>query len=1183
MFRNPVSVVCLALLMGSVSSAFAGAPDVYRITDDVLVRNPPRFSVNIDFGGGYAPWDIDRTINAWNRMVSAEPLLFQHNGIADGGGEDYLEHRNMPYLSYWDCARSGFWDGADIRVYRVVEGRLTLVRKATISRSVIGVEASGAHSEERVYFTSKGAPVQSGDLYILDMQRDAMPTQMRPNLMAKGYPMFDGIVDKTGPLQWSVDRSTFAPEGGSTASLKVVSTEPDPSRRVAMWQWYMVSNSHDAVFFPDKSYRLQIWLKQKDVANGAIRIQVGTITNLVLQAGAEWKKYEVDLPVHSPRERYQIQQGDGTRLMVGFSGSGTLWVDNFLVYQTDTPMFAFLPEYMSRVKEWHPAVIRLWGGFSAPTLDAWVLKGFRQPSRASIHGTGAPSYASLDVELQLCADVGADPWLVVNPLFREEELDGLMEYLAGPPDRGYGKLRAAQGRREPWTSAFGMIHLECGNECWNSIFSPRAWPGNPAFYARVADRLFAALKHSPLYRKDKFECIANGWDSSVAVGGWTPRVAAESREADRVDIAMYFGGWEKGVGGEGGQDDVYQDRLLATPIEYGPKLLQTLQMDPALFPRLGGALAPDTALTSDLMVGYTPRSQASAAPGVTLPPEARLAGMLCENETRRAAIIRSVGGLREAIEKPAWDIARLVLATHPSFKPKAAELLGGIDADAASKLVLAMNNLGGAPGEMTSVVKSHPGILDGLIRAVPFSSNEVATLRGVAGGGRLDYYVVNKIGKHVGDAVADLVRQGDEAFLRALEAEVTPEHVKGGVNIASCEGSGAISSACDLYAGAMLQEMKRDPAFASKACAAFAARPDLFAEAVGRIAERFPEGLESSFKKPFAATPWGAKLLMYETLPAPVVRKLCEISTKALYSPDLGATMEARRIVAAAFAMALADAAPAQALSRDAAFKTAVEGQMKSRILDVFLTAAAKDSSLGDRLLKAVQRMPPGVGAKGLAVYEAGPGYSLPGPGKPLNEEDENMGKSLASGTATLDSFMLALSLGASPISYYNFKSGAYWSSHKHPLDPIPYPTWLALQLRNRYMTGDMVTVEPVSVATRDIADKRVMATTNDGKGSEKLVVGRKGVAMTACYAFRDGPRHSILIINRDFRAAREVRLQLPFRPSGKARLYTLTHADPTAHNRLEYAVKIGEQPFEGLKDGMVVTVPPASVYLMVD
>ena len=1172
-----VGVLAVQLL---ACHARAMVPDVYRITDEVLVKQPPRFAVNVDFGGGYAPWNIDRMINAWNLMVSGEPLQFQHNGIADGGGEDYLEHKSMPGLSYWDCARSGFWDGADLYIYRVVEGKLALIRKAVIALSLIGNTDKGEKTEERVYFTRKGPAIQAGDLYVLRMQRNSMPSQMRPNLMPKGYPFFDGIVDKVGKVDWSIDTGTHAPEGGSAASLKMVCRDGTAYEPASLWHWFMVSNSHDSAFFPDKSYRMQVWLRQEGVSNGEIRIQMGTITNMILQADSQWRKFEVDLPVHHPQQRYQTFQGGATRLMIGVVGSGTVWIDNFLIYQTDTPPFAVLPTYLKLLKEWHPQVLRLWGGFSAPTLEAWLFKGFKQPSRGGIGGTTAPSYASLDVELQLCVDTGADPWLILNPFYTDEELAHLMEYLGAPASQGYGALRAAQGRREPWTSVFKTITIECGNEGWNGIFSPRAWPGNPTLYSHIADRLFAGLKNSPYYRKDAFEFVANGWDSSLTVGGWTHRVAEESREATRIDMAMYFGGWEKGVGGDGGPDEVYQDRLLATPIEYGPKLINTLLMDPDLISRLGKTLQERPELVKQALAAVKVQSPASGPS--PLPVDQRLTAIMQLDPARRAMFIRCMKGMREAIDKPAWDVARIVLGTSPAFKPRAGQVLG-MDPEVAGQLVVRFNNLGSAPGEMTGVLRKHPEVVEGLVKALPFTESEIQTLRKVSSGGQLDYFVVNKIGKHVSDAAGDYVAAGDQAFLTALREGLTPQNMRHALTIVGCNANGALFTACESYTGALLQGMKDDPVFARAVCAELAQHPDFFHDPARGVTAGMSEGLLEAWAHPFEVVPWGSKILMLDTLPRDLVADLRGRVLDLVRNPDMGASPEVQSLVAASYALQAGDTAPVLAISNNTAVAQLLERRMQSTIMAPFLDAAGEDARVGDALLRGLQRVPPGPRAKGLAVYEAGPGYSLPGPGKPINDEDENMGKSLASGTATLDAFMLALSRGASPIGYYNFKSGDYWASQKHPQDPIPYPTWLALEMRNLYAKGDLMLVEPEAVQVADIPDKKVIATTNDGKGSEKLVKGRKGVAMTACYAFRDGSHHAFMLINRDFKAARQIKLDLSYRPAGRAMLYTLTNPDPKAHNRVALEVKVESRQLDDFSNGYVVTVPPASVYLITE
>ena len=1173
-----------AVLMGVAALAGGGdvpPPDVYRVTADVRLADPPRFSVNVD-SGAYAPWDVDRRMNVWNRMASCEPLQFQHNGIADGGGDDYLEHRNAPGLSYWDCARSGFWDGATVTVYRVADDALKVVRQAVVSRSVMGLDAAGGRTEERAYFAAKGPAVRAGDLYVLRMVRDRMPAQMRPNLFPRGAPSYDGIVDRQGDVQWRIDSATFCPEGGSTASLRMDCRGGTPARPAGLWHWFMVTNATDVQFFPGRAYRLQAWLRQRGASDGQVHVQVGTITNLLVEVGDAWRKVEVDLPVAAPQSRYQAMQGDGTRLLVGMVGEGTVWVDNLLVYQADTPPFAVLPPYVEQLKAWHPQVLRLWGGFDAPSLDAWLEDGFRQPTRGGLSGSAGPAYTSLGTMLRLCREVGAEPWLILNPFFSDAELAGLMEYLGGPADRGYGTLRARQGQVEPWTQVFARIRFECGNEAWNGIFSPRAWPGNPALYARIADREFGLLKRSPYYRPAAFECIANGWDSSLNAGGWTHRLAQASREADRLDIAMYFGGWEKGQGGDDNGDGVYQDRLLATPIEYGPKLLGTLLLDPGLFGRFGAALATHTALVSAALADYrgtTPDSSVPHAAG--LAPEALLDSILTCDPPRLAAVAKPLS-LRQDVEKPAWDIARRVLATHPSFQPRAAQCLG-IDAEAAGRIVLALNNLGGAPGTMTDLVHKQPALVDGLLAAIPFTPDETNTLRRAASGGPLDYGVVNRIGKRVNDDVADYVAASNADFLAAMGAEVSEAAVRPGADIVAYSAGASLSRACASFSEPLLKAMKSDPAFAATACRAFQARPDLFRAVAQGLAGATADALQRSFEAPFEVTPWGPKLLMFKALPTGLVARIAAASVASVDGPAASSPREARLMARACYSLAGGDPSAVVKLAAEPALAAALSERMRQAVLEAFFEAAGRDARVGDGLLAALQAVPPGAGAKGLAVYEGGPGYSLPGPGKRPPVEDESMGKSLVSGTATLDAFMLALSQGVAPVCYYNFKSGSYWASHKHPLDPVPYPTWLALQLRNRYAAGALLRVEPVQVSTVDIPDKKVVATTNDGKGSGKLVRGRKGVPWTACYAFRDGKRYAFLLINRDLGQVRAVRLELPYAPQARARLHLLTHPDPRADNRHAAVVTLSEREVEGFGNGFVLAVPPASACVLVN
>ena len=132
--------------------AGASAVDHFKVTNEVLQKAPPNFSTNLQFGG-FAPWSPDMRVNAWNTPWTSGPIQFQHHGRADAGGEDWLQQNTGAKLSFWDCARSGFWDGADVYIYRLENGMLKLLRQTKIVKSAIGNDpVTLKPTEEKIWF-----------------------------------------------------------------------------------------------------------------------------------------------------------------------------------------------------------------------------------------------------------------------------------------------------------------------------------------------------------------------------------------------------------------------------------------------------------------------------------------------------------------------------------------------------------------------------------------------------------------------------------------------------------------------------------------------------------------------------------------------------------------------------------------------------------------------------------------------------------------------------------------------------------------------------------------------------------------------------------------------------------------------------------------------------------------------
>ncbi len=1189
---------CATLLTTLLALPLAGgaAADHYRVLPEVARANPPRFSVNVEFGT-FAPWNVDQRINAWNCFYNLEPMVQQYHGQCDGGGVDFAQNISSPRFSFWDCARSGYWDGAEVRFYRTENGVMRLVREATVARSVIGNDPkTNEKTEEKIYFTEPGPAIRSGDFYILRKTSTQPSPFIRPALLDGAWGsnnVLDGWCPFQGTVHWRFDTNTFAPEGGSTASLRMELTEATPEKPSGPWHWFMVNNSDEPHinlrFMPGKSYRARVWLKQQGMSDPRALIQLGVFTSAVVDVGTEWKQYEFDIPVDNPAFPLPDRQNSGSRLLIGGFSNGTLWMDNLLVWQTDLEPFAVLPNVAGALKDFHPGTLRLWSGYVSPSLEFWLGEGFAQLASGDYGKSGRPVTLSLNQSLKLCEETGSEPWLILNPLYTEEEHIRLMEYLAGPADKGFGKLRARQGRTAPWTDTFKTIHLESGNEAWNSIM-PKNWSGRPDVYAAFADRQFRELKASPYYSRAKFELIANGWDNNMDVQGWTHRVSMASKEADRIDIACYFGGWEMGatpLAGEQGSltDEIYQDKLFGTPIEFGRKMVQSLVLNPGLNKSLSTVLKDRPDLLARGMEQYN-SSRVRWGAEQLIPPAApdtaaAIAG-LWASDTNFNDSIRSVLAYRRSdMERIVWSAAFHAMGTDPALQPQALAALNVINPALLPDLCDGLADYN-APSRLLPLFKTNQAQVARWREGGFTDSNAMKDLATFAATGeKLTYNITNDMGNQLRQLILRLAQEKNPAFIQGLQKVATADFLRGGLQNLDYSTRSMFFEPGQRRAEQLMLAMKQNPDFSRDVIRFLSGDVQIFDTAAQGVAAAFGLSMAGIYGGTMTHPNHPDNRLILRQLPPAVTRDLLLTLRKEMQSMLGNFSKESQLFMPAMFAAALGDTAPAKALARDPEMLAILAQQMSGAVPQPFLKAAQQDTTFGNELMAKLARNP-NPSTKGLAIYEGGPGYALPGPNKPPAEDDEDLGKSLTMGTATLDAFMQFLSLGVSPLGYYQFKSGSHWASHNNPIDMIPYPSWLALQLVNSQARGNLMAVETVSGATVDVPDKEVIRTSNDGKGSKGKVAGRDNVPLSACYAYQDGKRYTLVLINRDFKTARPVQLDLPAAGKKPSTLFALTHPNPKTHNRTAYNVKIQERVGSALAKQMTLEIPPASVLVLV-
>ncbi|HEX8552451.1 MAG TPA: hypothetical protein VF681_12960 [Abditibacteriaceae bacterium] len=205
-----------------------------------------------------------------------------------------------------------------------------------------------------------------------------------------------------------------------------------------------------------------------------------------------------------------------------------------------------------------------------------------------------------------------------------------------------------------------------------------------------------------------------------------------------------------------------------------------------------------------------------------------------------------------------------------------------------------------------------------------------------------------------------------------------------------------------------------------------------------------------------------------------------------------------------------------------------------------------------------------------LMVYESGPSYSLPSGGEPFSPVQEQYGKSLAAGVCTLDMLLFNSLVGYTAQNYFTFSHGQNWASHALvSRGGHPYPSWSALQMRNRYANGAMVVTQTLKSPATDV----VRPTEN---------VNQRHIPLIQTYAFKDNTNYTVFVLSRDLKNTIPTRLRLPFSSAGRTTLRRLT-GNPRVNNIDRYLIReTADTSYVNVQSTVDFSMPPGSVYCFV-
>lgn len=514
--RQPMGLraaVLTAALLGLLPHARAQAASgvtTLRVTGRVLLPGVTRLGINL---GDQDYYDSGQMLkNLLYRNPAFQGMTYRSIFHCQTGGESRC-------VDTWGGIQfpGGFWDGA---TYEVLVGAA-----AGRKGSVIGGEPeAGGYS---LHLDAGKKPIGAGDWIAVEKRFPGEPA-------AGWWPTVNG------GAQLLAERADLPPGSPGQQALRIEAAGPGQSAQLNSY----FDTTEGMTFLRLRGhYRLSF---QAKALRGPATLHVHVSRDLpglrrYLDADVRltpaWATYNEDFyPDEGNLPPAAMEAG------FGVSGASVLLddVDLEQVGGDPTNHTVFRDEVVDTLRQLRPGVLRMMASYAGlgSTIDNLLAPPMAR-QRSGFHlwytqvediPVGIPEF------LELCREVGAEPWIVVPTAMSFEETRKLAEYLAGGVNTPGGALRAAAGRQEPWTQAFSTIHLELGNETWNSIFRGESME-DPSAYGQRANAVFTAFRADAGAAASHFDLVVG---TQAAYPGRNGELLAAAPAANSLAIAPYL-------------------------------------------------------------------------------------------------------------------------------------------------------------------------------------------------------------------------------------------------------------------------------------------------------------------------------------------------------------------------------------------------------------------------------------------------------------------------------------------------------------------------------------------------------------------------------------------------------------------------------------------------------------------
>jgi hypothetical protein len=492
--------------------AAAPQPITFAVNAKAAIPNAERIGMNLSFRTWYGAEQYIRNV-LWNPGFEGQidrilVIVQEKDKKSFSDNNDGLG------------APDGYWDGA---TFEVRSGESAGV-KGKISKSL----KNGKNNLPQ-YFTEDQAPT----------------------LAAKDVVAITKITNPSQPGGWwtsnkdvvFVDTSEARPGSPGTCSVALAPTKKiDGAELIAYLDTQQgVAGNLLSVTGP---WNLSFWIKGEGPVNEV------SVSFSRLNGNPDFIKQNFPVTKEWQQINHNFTGADTSKLgnikfsIANYAPDTKVWIDDIQLgpVQSGNPTTAWRQDVIDMLRQLNPSYIRDWQLQLADTTKNRIADQFGRKCSGFRNWGGAPAIEylySIPEVLDLCTQVGANPWIIIPTTLGDEECAAMGLYLGQHADK----------------SKFSDVVIEFGNENWNGIFRSESI-NYPDILTPVADRLFSHITASAGPNIHLTKVIGG----QFANPDLTFQLAAGSHTMDKASVAAYFfGGMDAGKSNTDYLKEMFQD------------------------------------------------------------------------------------------------------------------------------------------------------------------------------------------------------------------------------------------------------------------------------------------------------------------------------------------------------------------------------------------------------------------------------------------------------------------------------------------------------------------------------------------------------------------------------------------------------------------------------------------------